>query len=174
MSNKNIFTVTQFDYPNDYIFPGKQAEEEILFVTREDKKILTYKKIVLVCAALVVVGVASFLPFIQLKSVLTSGATLVLFFGWFYLSFLWKQNMVIVTTSRVIHYSTAFLLIKKNTQLLPNEISGFSISSDSFISKRFNLKTLNIKSKSKLKPDIFVKNISQAKELQEFLAEGIE
>ena len=173
-SAKNIFTVDQFMFPDSYTFPGKQDNEEVIFATREDKKILTYRRGVVILVALIIVGFGSVLPFEKIRSGLTAIAALELFIGWFCISYLWKRNVVIVTSERIVQFIYKTVLLNESTDLLPNEISGFQIVTDSQLATQFKLQTLIIQSKNKLKKDICVKNIPDAKDLEKFLEKGVE
>lgn len=171
---QSIFTVDEFVYPNDYTFPGQGELEEVVFVTREDRKSLTYRRGIIIFVALLIVALGSILPFEEVKSLLTGVAAFEMFIGWFCISFLWRRNLVIVTDERIIQFVNKTILLKKSIILLPNEISGFEIKKDSLFNKQFNLDTLVIKSKVKNKPDILVKNTPEAKEIKKFLEVGVE
>lgn len=149
--------VDEFKFPYLYRFAGQATDEEILFVTRENKIMLHVKRISVLCISILLVvigfGITSFMqsqfenfPSSSINAVILAIAAVTLFVGWFYLTYLWKKSMVFVTTKRLkkIIYTTP---INKHSLSLPLEmIVDTGSYSKGFLQALLNLGTFTARS----------------------------
>lgn len=120
---KDIFTIRNFEFPYDYHFPGQASDERILFVTRENKVMLWFKRSIVLSVAILILflgwwlsvaisgsgfeDLGTFFIIILFSSVLAGVFAVV---GLWWTNILWKKSLGIVTTKRLTKfvYTTPF------------------------------------------------------------------
>ncbi len=115
----DIFSLSRFDFPYRYKFPGQATDEQILFITRENKLMLKLRQFMVIGASLAVLVcglwlaslVANFSQspaFSSLTIVIRLfSATLAFIFGmigWWWVTTLWKKSLMFVTNKRLTKF----------------------------------------------------------------------
>lgn len=115
----NIFSLSKFEFPYRYKFPGQASDEEILFITRENKIMLTLRQVavvvaslaVLVCGLLLANLISNFSQTPAFSSLtivirLLSAALAFIFgmIGWWWITTLWKKSLMFVTNKRLTKF----------------------------------------------------------------------
>ncbi len=188
----NIFTISQFEFPYSYRFPGQSTDEHILYVTRENKVMLWVRLVGVIVTAVVIAvlvmilgtlvapflgrGVALSFEFIGLVCAAAFGMV-----GWWWVWTLWKQSLALVTTQRLakIIYTTPF---NRHTLSLPLEmIVDTGSYTKGFSQAFFKLGTFTARSSATSsgvstedgdrvnKKYFYIENVAMAEDLQHYV-----
>lgn len=188
----SIFAVNRFQFPYLYTFPGKDKNEQILFITRENKAVLIAKLIgvVLFAVSLVAIGqvIGSLLQGFGLKqlAVITQLSALALgalggsvAIWWVYV--IWSNSVGIITTKRLAKfiYTTPF---NRHSLSLPlGQIVDTGAYTKGFVQAGFSLGTFTARSSAASsgvatddparvnKKYFYLENIDAAEDLQQYV-----
>ncbi len=189
----DIFKVEDFEFPYLYKFPGQASDEQILYVTREHKIMLQFRRffVVLIALILAVVGysitgfIVTVMPSFPVGSVnliVTAIAALEMSIGWWWVSALWKKSVAFVTTKRLkkIVYTTPF---NKHSLSLPLEMIVDTGSYDKgFIQAFLKLGTFTARSSASSsgaatednsrinKKYFYIENVAMVEDLQHYVS----
>ena len=151
----NIFQAGDFVFPYDYKFPGQASDENILFVTRENKSLLLLRQLFILLTALLFLALAFALgDFLQnwtnlaiyLKFFALILAVVMVFVSWWWVNKIWLKSLAIVTNKRLtkIIYTTPF---NRHSLSLPLEmIVDTGSYTKGFIQALFKLATFTARS----------------------------
>ncbi|MGD9129211.1 MAG: hypothetical protein PVJ09_01875 [Candidatus Woesebacteria bacterium] len=189
---QNIFKLKQFEFPYHYKFPGQASDEQILFVTRENKLLLKFRRMLALLLSLLLLILAWWLlsnstAFLSAK-VLTVARVLslllalsFLLIAWYWITNLWQKSIAILTNKRLTKfiYTTP---VNRHSLSLPLEmIVDTGAYSKGFIQSFFNLGTLTARSSASSsgvatddssrinKKYFYIKNISFSEDLQQYI-----
>lgn len=158
---KDIFKVSNFQFPYLYKFPGQSSDERILFVTRESDVLLWTRRamVILVTAVIVLMGflfgrelsgprpsltgviIQQFILF------LSAGFALVFFaIGWWWVSLLWKRSIAIITNKRLVKFISTSPWNRHNLALPLDMIVDTGAYSKGWIQALFKLGTFTARS----------------------------
>lgn len=111
----SIFKANKLKFPYKYSFPGQATDEKILYVTRQNKLILSLSRMavifisfILITTGLIIkkliVQATGFLigGLFEIAAILIAGLFLVV--GWWWLTSIWKKSIVLVTTKRLTKF----------------------------------------------------------------------
>ncbi len=194
---KNIFSVSQFQFPYQYKFPGQASDEQILFVLRENPIMLWVRRVVVVVAAGVVLvvgwwlggivaqlGAVSVGSLVKLVSVLAALAFGVI--GWWWISTLWFKSLFILTTKRLTKFVYTTPMSRYNLSLPLDQIVDTGSYTKGIIQSLFGLGTLTARSSASSsgiatdeessglgkrinKKYFYIENIMRAEDLQQYI-----
>ena len=189
----NIFKIDDFEFPYLYKFPGQATDEQILYVTREHKVMLQFRRffVIMIALILVVIGYSisgffsTLIPDFPAGSInlfVTAIAALEMSIGWWWVSALWKKSIAFVTTKRLkkIVYTTPF---NKHSLSLPLEMIVDTGSYDKgFIQAFLKLGTFTARSSASSsgaatednsrinKKYFYIENVSMVEDLQHYVS----
>ncbi len=189
----NISKIEDFEFPYLYKFPGQATDEQILYVTREHKIMLQFRRffVIVIALILVVIGysitgfLSTLIPNFPAGSVnlfVTAIAALEMSIGWWWVSALWKKSIAFVTTKRLkkIVYTTPF---NKHSLSLPLEMIVDTGSYDKgFIQAFLKLGTFTARSSASSsgaatednsrinKKYFYIENVSMVEDLQHYVS----
>ncbi len=189
----DIFKVEDFEFPYLYKFPGQATDEQILYVTREHKIMLHFRRMFVIAIALILVVIGytitgflvNLIPSFPAGSVnllVTAIAALEMSIGWWWVSALWKKSVAFVTTKRLkkIVYTTPF---NKHSLSLPLEMIVDTGSYDKgFIQAFLKLGTFTARSSASSsgaatddtsrvnKKYFYIENVSMVEDLQHYVS----
>lgn len=188
----NIFDVTHFEFPYKYRFPGQATNEQLLYITRENKIMLWVRLI----GVLVTAGVIGILGMILgnfagefvgrgavlLVQLLSFGLACIFgVVGWWWVTILWKKSLAMITTQRLakIIYTTPF---NRHILSLPLEmIVDTGSYTKGFTQALFSLATFTARSSASSsgvstddgdrinKKYFYIENIAMAEDLQHYV-----
>ena len=154
----SIFEAKDFVFPYLYKFPGQDKQERILFVTREDRKMLLLRKlgVVLVASMVIIIlmAVANWLlgmlnngigvvMGIIIAALVTLGMMMV---AWWWIGFTWKRTIGLVTTYRLIKLVQITPWTKRLQTLPIKEIVDTSSETRNVIQAVLGISTLTARS----------------------------
>ncbi|MBP7842854.1 hypothetical protein KA017_02525 [Candidatus Woesebacteria bacterium] len=189
----NISKIEDFEFPYLYKFPGQATDEQILYITREHKIMLQFRRffVIMIALILVVIGysitgfLSTLIPSFPAGSVnlfVTAIAALEMSIGWWWVSALWKKSIAFVTTKRLkkIVYTTPF---NKHSLSLPLEMIVDTGSYDKgFIQAFLKLGTFTARSSASSsgaatednsrinKKYFYIENVSMVEDLQHYVS----
>lgn len=191
---KSVFAIENFEFPYLYKFPGQASDEKILFLTRENKIMLSLRIFGVIMAAFFVlisgwfggvlvgnmlgIGVGSILQFI---SIILAAAFFSLGSWWVYI--LWKKSICIVTSKRLTKYIYTTPFNRHNLSLPLDQIVDTGAYSKGFVQALFKLGTFTARSsaassgvatdddggKRVNKKYFYIENIGIAEDLQHYV-----
>lgn len=190
----NIFSVSTFQFPYDYKFPGQATNEKILFVTRENSVMLLLRRFTVGLVALLIVMTGIFFggalqPVVgEGTSVTITMITLVLgtvFFivGWWWVTTLWKKSIVIVTSQRLTKFIYTTPANRHNLSLPLEMIVDTGSYTKGFVQALFKLGTFTARSSAASsgvatddaeqgrinKKYFYIENVAVAEDLQHYI-----
>jgi hypothetical protein len=189
----DIFSESCFNFPyTKYRFPGQASDEIILFITRENKVMLWWRR-----ALVVGLGAVIFLSGLWLSQLLTkvlgltllSGITfisliiacLVIFVGWWWATTLWKKSIGVVTTKRLTKFIYTTPFNRHNLSLPLEMVVDTGSYTKGFLQAIFKLATFTARSGATSsgvatndtdrinKKYFYLENISLAEDLQHYI-----
>jgi len=196
---KNLFEISNFEFPYLYKFPGQATDEKILFVTRENGSMLLVRRVFVLGAALILLlsgwGLGKMLSdlvgfqigsIIQFFSLIFS--MIFALIGWWWVSVLWQKSICIVTTQRLTKYVYTTPFNRHILSLPLDQIVDTGAYTKGFVQAVFRLGTFtarNAASSSGIATDsnnkrrinkkyFYIKNISIAEDLQHYISKVLE
>ncbi len=189
----SIFETSHFEFPYKYRFPGQSSNEQLLYVTRENKVMLWVRLLgVLVTAA--ILGLLGMMLGSVLQGILLDEGPVVVLqmmsmivaivfagIGWWWVTAMWKKSLAIVTTQRMakIIYTTPF---NRHMLSLPLEmIVDTGSYTKGFVQAAFSLATFTARSSATSsgaasddserinKKYFYIENIAAAEDLQHYV-----
>lgn len=190
----SIFSQPNFNFPyNQHRFPGQATNEIILFITRENKIMLQWRRILIVGMGLIL-----FLSGLWIADLITTTfglafpsiiiiisliiALLVVTIGWWWASTLWQKSLGIITTTRLIKFIYTTPFNRHNLSLPLEMIIDTGSYTKGFIQALFKLATFTARSSASSsgvatndtdrinKKYFYLENIAIAEDLQHYIS----
>lgn len=189
----DIFCVRNFEFPYLYKFPGQASDENILYVTRENKLLLQFRRLVVGLSAAVIFWAGLLLQSFLAKAVdvrlgagfdlgilVVAGAFLVI--GWWWVTATWQKSLALVTTKRLAKFIYTTPISRYSLSLPLEMIVDTGAYTKGFIQTLLNLGTFTARSAASSSgvatddPDrvnkkyFYIHNIKLAEDLQQYIS----
>lgn len=178
----DIFLARHYQFPyTEVSFPGQASDEEILYVTREARVMLTLKRIAVVFIALCIIIGGLFLS-LYLSQFSTSALVLTqvvaslagaLFgvIGWWWVSVLWQKSIFILTNRRLTKFIYVTPWNRYNLSVMLDKIEDTGAYSRGYFEAIFKLGTLSARSSAGNREEkyFFVTRIKAAEDLANYI-----
>jgi hypothetical protein len=154
---QDIFSVTRFEFPYLYKFPGQSSDERVLFVSRESEITLLLRQIMFLIAT-VGIFVAGYLAGNFLDSFFNSGigemlqmlsaviAVVFAMISFWWVMLLWKKSIAIITNKRLIKFIYTTPWNRHNLSLPLDMVVDTGAYSKGIFQALFNLGTFTARS----------------------------
>lgn len=190
---QNIFTLSSFQFPYEYKFPGQASDERILFLTRENRLALTAKRLFVGAT-----GLALLIAGVVLKYFITRFLglgiglifELILFLiigvfvliGWWWVTTLWTKSIALVTTKRLIKFVYTTPVSRYSLALPLDMIVDTGAHTKGFLQTLLKLETFIARSSASSsglatddpsrvnKKYFYISNIKHAEDLQHYVS----
>lgn len=112
---KKIFQTNQFKFPYNYKFPGQSSDEQILYLTRENRILLFLRRVAVIVAALALFVTSIAVQYIVrqifgnvaaglFQLVIIALPLVFLALGWWWVTTTWRKSIALVTTKRLTKF----------------------------------------------------------------------
>ncbi len=188
-----IFNIKNFQFPYNYTFPGQGSDENMLYITRENKIMLRSRQTLVVIVAITLFGTGLLFSTLsqslgippEISSLITLLSLIfsVLFFilGTWWTYTLWKKSVFIMTNKRLVKFIQTTPFNRHSLSVELDMIVDTGAYTKGFLQAFFKLGTLTTRSsaassgvatddtKRVNKKYFYVENIKRAEDLQHYV-----